>query len=215
MSKNKNPNLKKYHKRKRTRTSLICIFFVISVVIFAAFTISNIDKSEEAYGDTRPPQIYTLSGDVNLMLEESSRAEEMDLILSFVPNKGDSEKYMLKKAASAMNSMLASAKEAGLEVVAANAYKVDDSEHQTGLIADLTSRKIGYQLARKFGDIAEGKWIVEHCADFGFIVRYPPGKQSITGKEYAPWQVRYVGFEAAQYMQEKEYTLEEYLDIVK
>ena len=55
------------------------------------------------------------------------------------------------------------------------------------------------------------QWLFQHCAEYGFIVRYPNGKTEITGIIYEPWHFRYVGEEAAKVIMEKEITLEEYL----
>lgn len=60
-------------------------------------------------------------------------------------------------------------------------------------------------------DYADGKWINEHCSDYGFILRYPKGKTDITGYAYEPWHFRYVGVKAAKEIMEQGITLEEYL----
>ncbi|WP_132744773.1 M15 family metallopeptidase [Scopulibacillus darangshiensis] len=85
------------------------------------------------------------------------------------------------------------------------------SEHQTGLAMDISSSDVGYQLIQDFGDTEEGRWVKDHCADYGFIIRYPKGKESITGYEYEPWHLRYVGKKAASYIQTHHITLEEYI----
>lgn len=56
----------------------------------------------------------------------------------------------------------------------------------------------------------EIKWLMENCAKYGFILRYPKGKEEITGIAYEPWHFRYVGFEAAQEIMARGITLEEY-----
>ena len=61
------------------------------------------------------------------------------------------------------------------------------SEHQTGLAIDLNSCEAGFE------DTPEGIWIAEHCVEFGFILRYPAGKEEVTGYMYEPWHIRYVG----------------------
>ena len=81
------------------------------------------------------------------------------------------------------------------------------SEHQTGLAFDLNS------LYTSFGETAEGKWLAENCHKYGFIIRYPAGKESITGYMYEPWHVRYVGMDHAPVIYEKGLCLEEYLGI--
>lgn len=83
------------------------------------------------------------------------------------------------------------------------------SEHQTGLAADINS------LYQSWGETAEGIWLNTHCADYGFIIRYPQGKESITGYMYEPWHIRYVGKDLAQklYNNGDWITLEEYFGI--
>lgn len=93
--------------------------------------------------------------------------------------------------------------------VAANTYsaKPGHSEHQTGLAFDLNT------INDAFGYTGEGKWIKDNCHLYGFIVRYPEGKQEITGFKYEPWHLRYVGIELATHLYQNNLTLEEYFKI--
>ena len=81
------------------------------------------------------------------------------------------------------------------------------SEHQTGLAFDLNTIDIS------FADTQEYVWVKEHCAEYGFIIRYPENKESITGYMYEPWHLRYLGKETAQKVADSGLTLEEYLGI--
>lgn len=83
------------------------------------------------------------------------------------------------------------------------------SEHQTGLAADINS------LNQSFINTTEGKWLNNNCYKYGFIIRYPNGKESITGYMYEPWHIRYVGVDIATklYNNGNWITLEEYLGI--
>lgn len=81
------------------------------------------------------------------------------------------------------------------------------SEHQTGLAYDLNSVEFS------FADTKEGMWLEAHCHEYGFIIRYPRGKESVTGYMYEPWHVRYLGVETAGAVVESGLTLEEYLGI--
>lgn len=85
------------------------------------------------------------------------------------------------------------------------------SEHQTGLALDLTSASAGYRLGASFGATPEGRWLQANAAQFGFILRYPEGKESITGYSYEPWHWRYVGRRAAEAISHGGSTLEEYV----
>ena len=85
------------------------------------------------------------------------------------------------------------------------------SEHHTGLAIDITSESMDWALSQDFADYPEGRWLDEHCQDYGFILRYPEGKEDITGYQYEPWHFRYVGVEAAKEIMSKGITFEEYL----
>lgn len=85
------------------------------------------------------------------------------------------------------------------------------SEHSTGLAFDIVS--LGYQmLDSKQAKTAECIWLAKHCAEYGFILRYPEDKEDITKINYEPWHFRYVGVEAATYIMSNNLTLEEYLE---
>lgn len=85
------------------------------------------------------------------------------------------------------------------------------SEHQAGLAVDIVSK--GYQvLDEKQEETAVQQWLMEHCAEYGFILRYPTDKSELTGVGYEPWHYRYVGREAAREITEQGICLEEYLE---
>ena len=84
------------------------------------------------------------------------------------------------------------------------------SEHQLGLALDLVDAR-HVKLDTSQENTAAYKWLYEHCAEYGFIVRYPNGKTEITGIIYEPWHFRYVGVDAAKVIMENDITLEEYL----
>ncbi|MBF7096377.1 M15 family metallopeptidase [Alkalibacter sp. M17DMB] len=84
------------------------------------------------------------------------------------------------------------------------------SEHQTGLAMDITSESVNNQLYDSFGATPEGIWVAENAHLFGFIIRYPEGKEDITGYEYEPWHLRYLGIELATDIYKTGLTMEEY-----
>ena len=96
----------------------------------------------------------------------------------------------------------------------ANTYSArpGESEHQTGLVMDVTTDEVGFDLIVEFGETDEGKWLKDNAHKYGFIIRYPEGKEDITKYQYEPWHLRYVGEQAATEIYEKEMTLEEYLE---
>ena len=64
-----------------------------------------------------------------------------------------------------------------------------------------------------FADTDAGKWLAKHCMEYGFVLRYPKGKESITGYKYEGWHVRYLGEELAGLVHDSGLTLEEYFAI--
>ena len=88
------------------------------------------------------------------------------------------------------------------------------SEHNCGLAMDVGGSG-DYTLEQTFANTPAYTWLMEHCADYGFILRFPEGKEDITGVIYEPWHYRYVGVEAARYIMDNDLCLEEYLAQVK
>ncbi|WP_052339477.1 M15 family metallopeptidase [Gorillibacterium massiliense] len=157
------------------------------------------------------------------------------------PYKEKVEKRKLRKAAAdALEEMFAGASNDGLTLYAVSGYrsyatqkslynhyvetqgeehasrysaKPGTSEHQTGLAMDVSSQSAGFQLEENFGTTPEGKWLAAHCAEYGFVIRYPNGKENITGYAYEPWHVRYVGKDVAQQVMAKGTTLEEFYQL--
>lgn len=81
------------------------------------------------------------------------------------------------------------------------------SEHQTGLAFDLNS------IEETFAMTWEGEWVKRNCYRYGFIIRYPPDKEDITGYKWEPWHIRYLGEETAKAVYDSGLCLEEYLGI--
>lgn len=84
------------------------------------------------------------------------------------------------------------------------------SEHQLGLAVDIIDVDYPY-LDEKQAETDAQKWLMEHCWEYGFILRYPVGSTEITGIIYEPWHYRYVGVEIAMEIRDLGITLEEYL----
>ena len=87
------------------------------------------------------------------------------------------------------------------------------SEHQIGLALDIISNDYT-SLDEGFASTNAGKWLKEHSKEYGFILRYPKGKEYITGIDYEPWHFRYVGKEAATIIMDNEITLEEFVESI-
>lgn len=179
---------------------------------------------------------------VNKKRNLSADFRPKDLVITEVPfpfEGGHQKKYLRAKAAEALKELFSAAEKEKLDLWAASGYRSYDrqkaiftskvkaegedaanlisarpgqSEHQTGLAMDLTSSKVGFHLVEKFGELKEGQWLKENAHKFGFIIRYPNGKEDITGYCYEPWHIRFVGKEAASYIYKNGITLEEYFE---
>ena len=90
------------------------------------------------------------------------------------------------------------------------------SEHQTGLAWDIGEKtQQDLWLTDEFGETDAGKWLMENAHKYGFILRFPKGKENVTGYMYESWHYRYVGVKHAEAIHKQDVTLEEYLDIVQ
>lgn len=104
----------------------------------------------------------------------------------------------------------AEAKKEAAKLIAPPGY----SEHNLGLAADIITKGFWNKyadLVPEFQDDPGYKWLIENCANYGFILRYPENKTLITGIVYEPWHYRYVGKEAAKFIMDKNITLEEFV----
>ncbi len=86
------------------------------------------------------------------------------------------------------------------------------SEHQTGLAVDMSKQSVGMH---EFLDTPEGRWILNYCAQYGFVQRFADGKQELTGIIEESWHFRYVGCPHAQIMTALNLCLEEYIDMLR
>ncbi|RIE02802.1 M15 family metallopeptidase [Cohnella faecalis] len=191
---------------------------------------------------SNPSSLYVL---VNKKRNLSSSYAPKDLVQPDIPFSfdGDSPKKKLRRqAAEALEKLFAGAGKAGIElkgvsgyrsyatqkaIFTANADKKGEaeanrtsaypgqSEHQTGLAIDVSSAAVGYALEESFGKTKEGKWLAAHASEYGFIIRYPKGKEKITGYKYEPWHIRYIGKEAAKDITASGQTLEQYFDALE
>lgn len=82
------------------------------------------------------------------------------------------------------------------------------SEHQSGLAVDVYNEKTEYT---NFESTKEFIWMEDHAHEYGFIIRFPKGKENETGYQYESWHYRYVGIEVATYIKNNNISLEEYI----
>jgi D-alanyl-D-alanine carboxypeptidase len=102
----------------------------------------------------------------------------------------------------------------GLQKGEAVAARPGYSEHQTGLAMDVSARGQGCRIRVCFGQTKAGIWLAGNAYKYGFIVRYPDGATPITGYQYEPWHMRYVGVFLATKMKKKNiHVLEKYFKL--
>ncbi|MBQ8081286.1 MAG: M15 family metallopeptidase [Clostridia bacterium] len=152
---------------------------------------------------------------------------------------GLSAQQLRPEAASAVERLFADAEAAGYQLAAVSGYRSyitqkgiharkvaqkgkataelssappGKSEHQLGLAIDISCASINYRLNAIFGDTDEGKWLYEHCWEYGFIIRYKPEWQKITGYKSEPWHIRYIGKEHARLVTQLNVPYETYME---
>lgn len=157
--------------------------------------------------------------------------------IRFTFTEDDPKKQLRKVAANAIEDLFKQADQAGLTIYAQSGYRSyarqkvifesnlarhgekhantysarpGESEHQMGLAMDVTTESVNFDLNTDFGNTQEGKWLKDHAKDYGFIIRYPEDKVSITKYQYEPWHIRYVGINLAKKLHDNQETLEEY-----
>lgn len=164
-----------------------------------------------------------------------------DLVIPAVPfsfEGYDPKKQLRREAARALEALFAKAKQENIILAGVSGFRSyerqaelyrqawlrspagvvtysarpGESGHQTGLAIDVSSPSVNYELETAFADTKEGQWLKKNAPDFGFIIRYPKGKESITGYPYEPWHIRYVGKGIAKEITDRGLTLEEYIE---
>lgn len=209
---------------RRLIKRLIILILIVAVFKFGFNNVKNVNN---------PDDIVVL---VNYKNQISKDYVPKDLVvpnIEFAFNGDDPKKQMRKPAALAIEKMFDEAKSQGINLYGVSGYRSADrqkqifnnqvqavgeirakeyvalpgeSEHQTGLAMDVG------RLEGNFGQSKEGKWLRDNAHNFGFILRYPEGKEHITKINYEPWHFRYVGIKPATEIYNNGLTLEEYLE---
>lgn len=161
--------------------------------------------------------------------------------IPFIVSEKSERNKMRKEAASAIEKLFNDAGAQGIQLLGVSAYRSHSSqetlfnyyvkrdgyekartysalpgtsEHETGLAIDITGGNGQCPAQDCFGHTKEAKWLQKNAADYGFIIRYPKGKESITGYKYEPWHLRFVGSSVAKEVMSRGITLEEYYHAV-
>ncbi|WP_045516718.1 VanY-A/VanY-F/VanY-M family D-Ala-D-Ala carboxypeptidase [Neobacillus niacini] len=168
-----------------------------------------------------PVHAESIKSDVVNLIKHSELTEGYGLL--------DSEIYLSEEVAYEFSEMIRAAEAEGVRYFSINsgfrdfdeqnvlyqqmgsslALPAGHSEHNLGLSLDVGSTQM------KMSKAPEGKWIEKNAWKYGFILRYPKDKTHITGIQYEPWHIRYVGLPHSAIIQEKNLALEEYLDYLR
>lgn len=209
------------------------VYIIIAILIIIFFT-KDIDLKSKFYKNIKNienPNDLLVLVNKNNKLPENFVPENLEEISPEYANEG---KMLVKEAKEQFENLSKTSKILGYKIIAVSAYRdynyqknlyenykenngleyADNccarpghSEHQTGLAVDVEGSNEDYN---KFDESPEFKWMKENAHLFGFILRYPKGKEHITGFKYEPWHYRYVGVEVATKIYTEKLTLEEY-----
>ena len=199
---------------------------------------AGFDKS--AYAIDQPGSLWWI---VNKSRALPTDYVPSDLVVPNVPlrlNESAEQMQLRKQPATALENLFAGAKQAGYTLYLASGYRSaayqkvlydgyvakdgqaatdkysarpGTSEHQTGMAADVGRPDKNCELEICFGDTLEGKWVKAHAHEYGFVVRYEQGKESVTTYQYEPWHLRYVGKELASELTRTGQSMEEFFGL--
>ncbi|AUM65333.1 peptidase M15 [Brevibacillus laterosporus] len=203
----------------------------------AASSEGTTEKSGNKTQAVSPESIQVL---VNKQYKLPDSYKPQDLVYPDVPflfQEKIEKRMMRQEAADALQQLFAGAKQEGIMLAGVSAYRSHTtqtnlfnryvkkdgeeaakkysaepghSEHETGLAIDVSGSTGKCAAEDCFEGTPEAVWLADHAHEYGFIIRYPKGKEAITGYQYEPWHLRYVGKEAAGEIHDKGITLEEY-----
>lgn len=211
--------------------------YVVLVILILLFYTKDIDLSGNSFYKKikqieNPDSIMVLVNKTYQLQKDYVPNDLETISLSFAHEN----KMLKKEAKEAFENLSKDASILGYKIVATSAYRDYDyqkklfeeyskekgeiyalecsakpghSEHQTGLALDVAGSNDDYD---DFENSIEFPWMKENAHKYGFILRYPKGKEKITGFKYEPWHYRYVGIEVAKIIYEENITLEEYYD---
>jgi D-alanyl-D-alanine carboxypeptidase len=186
---------------------------------------------------SQPASIPVLVNKQNKLPDSYNPSDLTTTTIPFISTATSEKRKMRTEAATAIAKLFTGAKQQGVSLLGVSAYrshatqtglfnyyvKIDGyekartysalpgtSEHETGLAIDVTGGNGKCAASDCFGGTVEAKWLQVHSAEYGFIIRYPQGKDAVTGYKYEPWHLRYVGTNIAVEIMGSGSTLEEY-----
>lgn len=205
--------------------------YLIIILLLLICCIEHIDFFYQNINNIENPTDYLVLVNKLNRLEDTYAPPDLEKISLQYATK---DKYLRKEAKKNFEQLSRDARQIGYQIIAVSAYrdyeyqkdlyqhyvkekgedyalkcsaKPGHSEHQTGLSLDVMGSNKDYD---EFEKSKEFDWMMHHAHQYGFILRYPKGKEYITGFKYEPWHYRYVGKEIASIIYTGSLTLEEY-----
>ena len=207
-----------------------CVYIVLALLILVFYT-KDIDFFYKKVKDIKnPDSLMVLVNKLNRLQSNYVPHDLEQITLNYATNN----KFLRKEAKENFEKLSSDAKKIGYSIIAVSAYrdydyqenlfnnyvkekgenyalkcsaKAGHSEHQTGLSVDVMGSNNDYD---QFEKSKEFDWMKNNSYKYGFILRYPKGKEYITGFKYEPWHYRYVGKDIASIIYTEGITLEEY-----
>ena len=207
-----------------------CVYIVLALLILVFYT-KDIDFFYKKVKDIKnPDSLMVLVNKLNRLQSNYVPHDLEQISLNYATNN----KFLRKEAKENFEKLSSDAKKIGYSIIAVSAYrdydyqenlfnnyvkekgenyalkcsaKAGHSEHQTGLSVDVMGSNNDYDQFEKSKDF---DWMKNNSYKYGFILRYPKGKEYITGFKYEPWHYRYVGKDIASIIYTEGITLEEY-----
>lgn len=210
------------------------VFEAVKDVTFADFNLDVQNPQQIKDIDS----LFVLANKANYFPEDYKPKNLVVPAIPFSFSGENEKKYLQKPAADALTVLINAAAREGIAISGVSGYRsiarqkviykynVDTygqshadkysakpmySEHHTGLCMDVSSASVSFGLVEKYGDTKEGKWLADNAHKYGFVIRYPKGKEEITGYSYEPWHIRYLGVPLASYLYENGLCYEEFV----
>ena len=218
---------------------LASAFLVITLSLASCSSSPGKDQAKEALPVQGIEAVPVLVNKTNELPEGYAPADLVYPGIPFLAPELTEKRMLRKEAAAAAERLFAGAGKDGIYLAGVSAYRSYEtqralfsryaaeqgletamtfsavpgtSEHETGLAIDVTKSNGSCPAEDCFAGTPEAEWLAANASHYGFIIRYPLGKEAITGYKYEPWHLRYVGVQAAAAIDEAGLTLEEYTE---
>ena len=220
--------------KSKIKAIIISGVLALSTFFISSYSVALKNPSESEY--------HLETGESNLMLVNKNNSlkssykpkELVNPNIHFDASATNEERFMTPDSAKAIEKLFKDARKDGINFLGMSAYRSYDlqkdtyynriksvgkkeadkyvakpgkSEHQTGLAIDVTNEDRWFVKSTD-----EAQWLATNAHKYGFVLRYPEGKQQITGVAYEPWHIRYVGEKVAKKIYDEQITLEEFLE---